>query len=55
MTVPAAAAPSGALARFHVHQRVSPLQHTYRVLADLDGEPGPLIAFAARKRLGCWR
>jgi uncharacterized protein YxjI len=43
--------PAPAFARFHVHQRISPLQNTYRVLADADGAPGPLIAFAAQKRL----
>jgi uncharacterized protein YxjI len=37
--------------RFHVQQRVSPFQNTYRVLADDGGAPGPLIAFAQQKRL----
>ncbi len=44
MTVPAPA-------RFHVHQKITPFQNAYRVLADVDGEPGPLIAFARQKRL----
>ena len=37
--------------RFHVQQRVSPFQNTYRVLADDHGTPGALIAFAQQKRL----
>ena len=38
-------------ARFHVRQKITPFQNTYRVFADADGEPGPLIAFAKQKRL----
>jgi len=38
-------------ARFHVAQKITPFQNVYRVLADADGEPGPLIAFARQKRL----
>ena len=38
-------------ARFHVAQKISPLQNVYRVHADVAGEPGPLIAFAKQKRL----
>ncbi len=37
--------------RFHVQQRVTPFQNSYRVLADDGGAPGPLIAFAQQKRL----
>ncbi len=53
MTIPDAApppAPAGP-ARFHVQQRITPFQNTYRVLADVGGEPGPLIAFAKQKRM----
>ena len=38
-------------ARFHVAQKISPLQNVYRVHADAAGEPGPLIAYAKQKRL----
>lgn len=53
MTSPApAAAPAPAPhARFHVHQKITPFQNTYRVFGDTAGEPGPLIAFAKQKRL----
>jgi uncharacterized protein YxjI len=37
--------------RFHVHQKITPFQNVYRVLADADGQPGPLIAFAKQKRM----
>ncbi len=37
--------------RFHVEQRVTPFQNSYRVLADDAGAPGALIAFAQQKRL----
>lgn len=37
--------------RFHVQQRVTPFQNSYRVLADDRGEPGGLIAFAQQKRM----
>ena len=37
--------------RFHVEQRVTPFQNSYRVLADDGGAPGGLIAFAQQKRL----
>ena len=43
-------APPPARVRFHVQQRVSPLQNSYRVLADDAGAPGALIAFAQQKR-----
>jgi uncharacterized protein YxjI len=43
--------PPAAPARFHVEQRVTPFQNSYRVLADDGGAPGPLIAFAQQKRL----
>lgn len=44
--------PPASPARFHVQQRVTPFQNSYRVLAD-DGHggPGPSIAFAQQKRL----
>ena len=38
-------------ARFHLTQKISPMQNVYRVHADVAGEPGPLIAFAKQKRL----
>ena len=38
-------------ARFHLAQKISPMQNVYRVHADVAGEPGPLIAFAKQKRL----
>lgn len=47
MTVPAAPAP----ARYHVHQKITPLQNVYRVLSDVHGRPGPLIAYAKQKRV----
>ena len=37
--------------RFHVQQRVTPFQNSYRVLADDRGAPGDLIAFAQQKRM----
>ena len=43
--------PPAAPVRFHVQQRISPLQNSYRVLADDGGAPGALIAFAQQKRL----
>ena len=46
--LPATPAPA---VRFHVQQRVTPFQNSYRVLADDRGEPGGLIAFAAQKRM----
>ena len=36
---------------FHVHQKVTPFQNTYRVLADQGGQPGALVGFAKQKRL----
>ena len=53
MTEPAASAspaPTGPM-RYHVHQKITPFQNTYRVFADASGEPGPLIAFAKQKRM----
>ena len=38
-------------ARFHIAQKITPMQNVYRVHADAAGEPGPLIAFAKQKRL----
>ena len=43
--------PPSAPVRFHVQQRVTPFQNSYRVLADDGGTPGALIAFAQQKRL----
>ena len=43
--------PPAAPVRFHVPQRVSPFQNSYRVLADDGGAPGALVAFAQQKRL----
>ncbi len=40
-----------ARARFHLAQKISPMQNVYRVHADAAGEPGPLIAYATQKRL----
>ena len=37
--------------RFHVHQKITPFQNTYRVFGDVDGRPGPLFAFAKQKRM----
>lgn len=52
MTDPSAApAPAAAPARFHIAQKITPMQNVYRVFADVAGEPGPLIAFAKQKRL----
>jgi uncharacterized protein YxjI len=44
-------APPAARARFHLAQKITPMQNVYRVHADAAGEPGPLIAFAKQKRL----
>jgi uncharacterized protein YxjI len=43
--------PPEARTRFHVHQKISPFQNVYRVFADVNGEPGALIAFAKQKRM----
>jgi hypothetical protein len=46
--------PGGRLARvprFHVQQKITPFQNTYRVFGDVDGQPGPLIAYAKQKRM----
>lgn len=37
--------------RFHVRQKITPFQNTYRVFDDAGGEPGALIMFAKQKRL----
>ncbi len=37
--------------RFHVRQKITPFQNTYRVFGDSAGEPGALIAFAKQKRM----
>lgn len=38
-------------ARFHIRQKITPFQNTYRVFGDAAGEPGPLVAFAKQKRM----
>jgi uncharacterized protein YxjI len=43
--------PTAAPLRFHVAQKITPLQNVYRVHADAAGEPGPLVALAKQKRL----
>ena len=43
--------PPAAPVRFHMVQKITPMQNVYRVHADAAGEPGPLIAFAKQKRL----
>ena len=37
--------------RFHVQQKITPFQNTYRVFGDADGQPGPLFACAKQKRM----
>jgi uncharacterized protein YxjI len=37
--------------RFHVQQKITPFQNTYRVFGDVDGQPGPLFAYAKQKRM----
>ena len=37
--------------RFHIRQKITPFQNVYRVFADANGSPGPLVAFAKQKRL----
>ncbi|MCW2778899.1 MAG: hypothetical protein JWN17_2624 [Frankiales bacterium] len=37
--------------RYHVRQKITPFQNTYRISLDAGGEPGALIAFAKQKRL----
>lgn len=45
-------APSAPPARFHVRQKVTPMQNTYRVFGDDgNGGPGSLVAFAKQKRM----
>ena len=52
MTLPSPVpGPAQPRARFHVVQKLTPMQNVYRVLADEDGEPGRLIAFAKQKRM----
>jgi len=41
----------GRVPRFHVQQKITPFQNTYRVFGDADGQPGPLFAFAKQKRM----
>jgi hypothetical protein len=42
---------AGAPGRFHIRQKITPFQNTYRVFLDRQGEPGDLIAFAKQKRM----
>lgn len=52
MTAPSAPpAPSTPPARFHIRQKITPMQNTYRVFGDAGGEPGTLVAFAKQKRM----
>ena len=51
MTEPAAVPSSASPLRYHVHQKITPLQNTYRILLDAAGEPGQLVAFAKQKRM----
>ncbi|MCU1693929.1 MAG: hypothetical protein JWM64_3020 [Frankiales bacterium] len=37
--------------RYHVRQKITPFQNTYRISLDDAGEPGTLVAFAKQKRL----
>lgn len=39
------------VARFHVQQKITPFANRYRVYADADGRPGPLVGFVRQKRL----
>jgi uncharacterized protein YxjI len=53
VTEPAAApppVPAGPV-RFHVHQKITPFQNVYRIMTDVDGTPGPMVAFAKQKRM----
>lgn len=51
MTTPEPAAQPAGVQRFHVHQKISPMQNVYRVYGDANGQPGALIAFVKQKRL----
>ena len=51
MTEPALAPTPATSVRYHVHQRITPFQNTYRILVDAGGQPGHLIAFAKQKRM----
>ena len=44
-------APAALGNRFHIRQKITPFQNTYRVFNDAGGEPGGLIAFAKQKRM----
>ena len=51
MTSPGTGAPAPMPARrFHVRQKITPLQNTYRIFADAAGEPGELVGYAKQKR-----
>jgi uncharacterized protein YxjI len=43
--------PTPASVRYHVHQKITPFQNTYRIMVDAGGQPGQLIAFAKQKRM----
>lgn len=48
---PLPSGPAGPAARFHVQQKITPMQNTYRVFADASGQPGNLVAYAKQKRM----
>ena len=48
---PGPAGAAGQPARFHVQQKITPMQNTYRVFADASGSPGNLVAYAKQKRM----
>jgi len=50
-SAPVPAAAPAPVARFHIRQKITPLQNQYRLFADDAGEPGRLIGFAKQKRL----
>ena len=51
MTQPAAIPSPATPVRYHVHQKMTPLQNRYRIMADAGGQPGQLVAFAKQKRM----
>jgi uncharacterized protein YxjI len=52
MTMPAATpAPAGQVRRIHVQQKLTPMQNQYRILHDVGGGPGGLMAYAKQKRM----
>ncbi len=40
-----------AQSRFHLHQKVTLMVNRYEVFADVDGNPGELVAFVEQKRM----